>query len=227
LLLSCWEEIDERPLLALVGPGRVSVGGDGLMDDDLAHVRSMMCAIRRLLSSVGDRGQSGGHGEEQQTGHVFDPGLDAWAPQPSAEPVDTCPPRTRRSAWFTSPTRCISSPAPAQAVTDYRDATWIGACERCQDELINICRLSGFTPNIGFVSDDMVVAQALVAAGMGVATLPGLALQAHRSPGVRATAIPNVRRLIHAVTYGDPPDPPASGALIQATRRAVTDVSIP
>jgi hypothetical protein len=43
---------------------------------------------------------------------------------------------------------------------------------------------------------------------MGVAVLPGLALQAHRAPGIHATEIPGNARQIFAVTYGEPPDPP-------------------
>ena len=67
----------------------------------------------------------------------------------------------------------------------------------------------------------MVVMQALVAAGMGVTTLPGLALQAHRSPAVHTTELPDFPRQIYAVTYGDPPDPPATVALIEALRESV------
>jgi DNA-binding transcriptional LysR family regulator len=54
----------------------------------------------------------------------------------------------------------------------------------------------------------MVVVQALVAAGAGVTTLPGLALRAHRLADVKTTEIPDFPRQIYAVTYGDPPDPP-------------------
>jgi DNA-binding transcriptional LysR family regulator len=79
-----------------------------------------------------------------------------------------------------------------------------------------VCRSFGFTPRIASHSDDMVVVQALVAAGAGVALLPGLALQAHRRPDVCATEIPGFRRQIHAVTYGDPPDPPAVAAVVAA-----------
>ena len=64
----------------------------------------------------------------------------------------------------------------------------------------------------------MVVVQALVAAGVGVTTLPGLALRAHRLPDVHTTEIPDFPRRIHAVTYGEPPDPPATTALIQAIK---------
>lgn len=116
----------------------------------------------------------------------------------------------------------LVSREPERGLADYKDAAWIGGCERCQDELINICHRSQFTPRIDYVSDDMVVIQALVAAGMGVSTLPGLALRAHRSPGIHATALPDARRQIHAATFGDPPDPPATRALIQAIQRAAS-----
>lgn len=64
-------------------------------------------------------------------------------------------------------------------------------------------------PRIASLSDDMVVVQSLVAAGIGVATLPGLALQAHRRPDVHTTELTSFHRQIYAATYGDPPDPPA------------------
>lgn len=107
----------------------------------------------------------------------------------------------------------------AADIADQRDAAWIGGCQRCQAELIAVCRHAGFTPRIAYVSDDMVVMQALVAAGMGVTILPGLALEAHRAPGVHTTELPANTRQIYAVTYGDPPDPPATAALI----RTITD----
>jgi DNA-binding transcriptional LysR family regulator len=110
---------------------------------------------------------------------------------------------------------------PGQTITDHPDSTWIGGCARCQDELITICRRAGFTPRISLVSDDMVVMQALVAARMGVTTLPGLALRAHRVPGIHTTELPEDPRQIYAVTYGDPPDPPATTALIHAIQASI------
>ena len=71
-----------------------------------------------------------------------------------------------------------------------RDATWIAGCERCRSHLLSLCADEGFEPRIGYTSDDMVVMQALVAAGLGVATLPGLALRAHRVDGIVATELP-------------------------------------
>ncbi|MGW3422927.1 LysR family transcriptional regulator [Streptomyces phaeochromogenes] len=110
----------------------------------------------------------------------------------------------------------LVSRSPDDSIANHRDSAWIGGCERCQGELTAVCRQHGFSPRIESVCDDMVVVQALVAAGIGVTTLPGLALRAHRLPDVHTTEIPDFPRQIYTVTYGDPPDPPATAALIQA-----------
>lgn len=114
----------------------------------------------------------------------------------------------------------LISQQPGDSVASHRHSPWIGGCARCQAELTAVCQREGFTPRIGSVSDDMVVVQALVAAGAGVTTLPGLALQAHRRPDIHATELDSFPRQIYAVTYGEPPDPPASTALIQAIQEA-------
>ncbi|MEV4178676.1 LysR family transcriptional regulator [Nonomuraea sp. NPDC049709] len=114
----------------------------------------------------------------------------------------------------------LVSRRPDDSIANHRHSAWIGGCERCQNELIALCRQEGFTPRIASLSDDMVVVQALVAAGAGVTTLPGLALQAHRRPDIHTTEIAGFTRRIYAVTYGDPPDPPATLALIQAIQDA-------
>jgi DNA-binding transcriptional LysR family regulator len=104
---------------------------------------------------------------------------------------------------------------PDQRLADHRDSRWVGGCERCRATLVTACERAGFTPRIAYSTDDMVVVQSLVAAGMGVGTLPGLALQAHRTPGVHATVLPGETRQVFAVTYGDPPDPPATAAVLE------------
>ena len=58
--------------------------------------------------------------------------------------------------------------------------------------------------------------QALVAAGLGVTTLPGLALRAARHPGINAAPLPGAHRYVYAMTYGEPPDPPATTRLLDA-----------
>jgi len=101
-----------------------------------------------------------------------------------------------------------------------RDATWIAGCERCRGHLLSLCAEEGFEPRIGYASDDMVVMQELVGAGLGVATLPGLALRAHRAEGIVATRLPGSARHIYAATYGAPPDPPATVAVLAALSEA-------
>ena len=68
---------------------------------------------------------------------------------------------------------------------------------------------------------NVIVEQALVAAGMGVTTIPGLSLRTHRAPGIEATPLPDFRRRVYLATYGDPPDPPATTAFIAALHHAV------
>jgi DNA-binding transcriptional LysR family regulator len=117
----------------------------------------------------------------------------------------------------------LLSQRPDDSIANHRHSPWIGGCERCRQELFTMCQKEGrFTPSIGYFSDDMVVVQALVAAGKGVATLPGLALQAHRHPHVHTTEVTGFPRQIYAVTFGEPPDPPATTALIQAIRDSVS-----
>jgi DNA-binding transcriptional LysR family regulator len=110
----------------------------------------------------------------------------------------------------------LVSRRPDDSLANHRHSAWIGGCERCQAELTAVCRHEGFAPRIASQSDDIVVVQALVAAGLGVTTLPGLALQAHRRPDIHATELTRFHRKIHAATYGDPPDPPAVAAVLAA-----------
>ncbi len=105
----------------------------------------------------------------------------------------------------------------------HKDAPWIAGCERCRGHLVEMCEQAGFSPHLAYTTDDMVVMQTLVAAGMGVTTIPGLALRSHRDPAITATRLPVPPRKIYAATYGDPPDPPATAALIGAlTQTAAT-----
>jgi DNA-binding transcriptional LysR family regulator len=109
-------------------------------------------------------------------------------------------------------------------LTEHKDTPWIAGCERCRTHLVEMCEAAGFSPHLAYTSDDMVVMQSLVAAGMGVTTIPGLALRAHRHPAITATRLPVHPRRIFAATYGEPPDPPATAALVAAlTEAAVTD----
>jgi DNA-binding transcriptional LysR family regulator len=119
----------------------------------------------------------------------------------------------------------LLSPRRGRTLAGLRDATWIAGCERCRSHLLSLCADEGFEPRIGYSSDDMVVMQELVAAGLGVTTIPGLALRAHRAEGIVASELPGSQRHVYAATYGEPPDPPATAALLSALVEAATSAT--
>ena len=133
---------------------------------------------------------------------------------------DTRPDDIHTTHLFDDP-MCLLSPEPGQALADHRDSDWIAGCPNCRREFVDACEQAGFTPRIAYTSDDVIVEQALVAAGMGVTTMPGLALRSHRAPGIQATPLRDFRRRVYLATYGDPPDPPATTAFTTALRHAV------
>ncbi|KRB79628.1 LysR family transcriptional regulator [Nocardioides sp. Root190] len=102
----------------------------------------------------------------------------------------------------------------------YATRSWVTGCERCRRELLALCEEAGFAPAIAFASDDYVAVQSLVAAGLGVTVLPGLALRAHQHPDVLARALTAHRR-IQLSTYGAPPRP----ATVDAVAAALTEVA--
>jgi DNA-binding transcriptional LysR family regulator len=110
--------------------------------------------------------------------------------------------------------------AGAADLAAYSRSRWIAGCERCRDTLIRQCESAGFTPKIAFTTDDYLAVQALVAAGLGVTTLPELCLRAARHPGVVTAPLPGARRHVFAMTYGQPPDAQAAARLIQALHQA-------
>jgi DNA-binding transcriptional LysR family regulator len=116
----------------------------------------------------------------------------------------------------------LLSHRPDDTLAGHRHSAWIGGCTHCEAELVAVCQQAGFTPRIATHSDDIVVVQSLVAAGIGVATTPGLALEAHHNPEIHATRLTGFHRQIHAATYGDPPDPPAVAAVLAALSGTVT-----
>ena len=90
-------------------------------------------------------------------------------------------------------------------LTTFAAERWIAGCARCRAHLLESCERAGFSPVVKFETDHYVAAQALVAAGMGVTILPGLALLGYRHPGVRIDRLPNHGRRVLVATYGRPP----------------------
>jgi DNA-binding transcriptional LysR family regulator len=151
-----------------------------------------------------------------------------------AEPLAAAPGDMREQVLLSEAVHLIMPSAPkgepllAPAVTEIWPADlarlsgqrWIAGCDRCREHLLRQCAVAGFTPKVSFTTDDFVAVQALVMAGLGVATLPAMALQAARNPGVRTVRLRGSRRSVVAVRYGEPPDPPATALLLDVLRVA-------
>src|SRR5205814_2176489 len=114
----------------------------------------------------------------------------------------------------------VPSRAAGSRLASYAEHRWIAGCERCRTHLIGQCERAGFTSQVAFTTDDVLVAQALAAAGLGVALLPDLALRAARHPGVRTEPLPGAHRQVLALTYGEPPGPPAVERLLDTLTEA-------
>jgi DNA-binding transcriptional LysR family regulator len=86
---------------------------------------------------------------------------------------------------------------------DLRNEDWVqtAATSPCARHVVSVCRGAGFEPRVSFESDDYDTVQGLVAAGVGVALIPRLALS-HRQPGlvVRKLEPENPVRRIFAAT---------------------------
>lgn len=108
-----------------------------------------------------------------------------------------------------------AGPAGRVGLAGLRAETWIGGCPRCRGHLLGLCQAAGFSPEIAFSTDDYVAVLGLVAAGLGVAILPGLVLDTVTRPGVllRPLEPPSVRR-VNAVTTPGLRQVPAVAAAI-------------
>jgi DNA-binding transcriptional LysR family regulator len=149
--------------------------------------------------------------------------LFAYADSPPAEDDGL-----RRTLLLTEPTYLVTPAGlPGNTLRDHAMRRWISGCQRCRTHLVRACTAAGFTPDIAFTTDDYVAVQALVAAGLGVTTLPGLALAAQHHPHLRISPLPGHERTITAAVHGDPPDPPPTATLLAHLRAAAGTILRP
>ena len=87
-------------------------------------------------------------------------------------------------------------------------------------------RANGFAPETAYASDDYVAVQALVAAGVGAALLPGMALSAYRHEGVQVRPLTREHRRVEVVTRAERPRPLAVDVLVEACRTAARRTSL-
>ena len=89
---------------------------------------------------------------------------------------------------------------------DLRGEAWVqtSRASPCARHVVRCCQAAGFEPRVSFESDDYQTVQGLVAAGVGVALIPQLALSVAREDIViRALSpAPPVRKVIAAAPAG-------------------------
>ncbi|MGW4897233.1 LysR family transcriptional regulator [Kitasatospora sp. NPDC004240] len=105
---------------------------------------------------------------------------------------------------------------------------WIAGCPQCRGHLVELCAGAGFEPRIDFATDDYPAVVGLVAAGLGVAVLPGLALSSVRPDGVSAVPLrtasgaPAVRQVV-ALTLPDLAEVPAVALMLERLAGAAAE----
>jgi len=89
---------------------------------------------------------------------------------------------------------------------DLQGEAWVQASRSspCARHVVRCCHAAGFEPNVSFESDDYQTVQGLVAAGVGVALIPELALSVVREDvSIRTLSpAPPVRQVIAATPAG-------------------------
>ena len=92
---------------------------------------------------------------------------------------------------------------------DLRKEAWVQTSQAspCARHVVRRCHAAGFEPNVSFESDDYQTVQGLVAAGVGVALIPELALSVVREDIAIRTLSPSppVRQVIAAAPVGRGP----------------------
>ena len=118
-------------------------------------------------------------------------------------------------------------PAATSEVIDVatlRGDDWIAGCPRCRGHLLELCGRAGFAPRIAFETDNFVAVEGLVAQGIGVATLPRMAVESFpQLPGVAVVPLPaGEQRRIHTVTARGADRVPAVRATLDALARLIS-----
>jgi DNA-binding transcriptional LysR family regulator len=105
---------------------------------------------------------------------------------------------------------------------DLSEEAWVQTSEAsaCARHVVRICRAAGFEPRVSFESDDYLTVQGLVAAGVGVALIPQLALSQTVSYDIAVRELHSggpVRHVL-AATPGSGVSLPAAAAMLEILR---------
>jgi DNA-binding transcriptional LysR family regulator len=111
----------------------------------------------------------------------------------------------------------------APRLEDLRDEPWIqtSGSSPCAKHVVRSCHAAGFEPRVSFESDDYQTVQGLVAAGVGVALIPRLALSTVREEiRVRELSPSSPVRSVFAATPRAAAVTPAVATMLELLREA-------
>lgn len=119
-------------------------------------------------------------------------------------------------------------------LTELADESWIAGSTAVEDTLIGACLRSGFRPAVRYAVAEWTAKQGLVAAGLGITLVPGLAAGSVRQDILvkRLRTDETTPRAIHAATLAGATPPPAGAGFIDhladsaaTLRRELTEVT--
>jgi DNA-binding transcriptional LysR family regulator len=119
---------------------------------------------------------------------------------------------------------------PALRLEDLRDESWVqtSAESPCARHVVRSCNAAGFEPSVSFESDDYQTVQGLVAAGVGVALIPQLALTSVRDDiVVRGLHPQSPIRVVTAATARGNGVLPAAKTMLEVLRGVATEYEAP
>ena len=119
---------------------------------------------------------------------------------------------------------------PALALEDLHDEAWVqtSVSSPCARHVVRLCLAAGFEPRVAFESDDYETVQGLVAAGVGVALVPRLALtRVHPRIVVRELAPHSPEREVVAATMSGPGVAPAARTMLKILADVAQAYSVP
>lgn len=126
------------------------------------------------------------------------------------------------------PARHPLAAAQSLSLGDLGDEAWVqtSASSPCARHVVRSCLAAGFEPRVTFESDDYETVQGLVAAGVGVALIPRLALtRVHPGIVVRALAPRSPARRVLAATQSGPGVSPAAATMVDVLREIANQYS--
>jgi DNA-binding transcriptional LysR family regulator len=114
---------------------------------------------------------------------------------------------------------------PRLRLEDLSDESWVqtSAASPCARHVVRSCHAAGFEPSVSFETDDYQTVQGLVAAGVGVALIPQLALSTRRDDvSIRALHPEGPARTVFAATARGEGTAPAAERMLEVLEETST-----